>query len=173
MEQETLVEGRMDQGRNQEDLMDQRENERIQMVKEIADLEWERYKETNKLKRMTRQTLSRFNFGVLDGLYARVRHLNLRLITMINDWDDLLETDDQGDPIYPEWGMPEYRYSPEGEDFMRKTTSMEETLSQAQEVLIKFLLSLPVPEQIILFQEAENIFLSNLETLKVHYQAEG
>ena len=72
------------------------------MVKEITDLEQERDKETNKLKRMTRQTLSRFNFGVLEGLYARVRYLNLRLITMINDWADLLETDEQGDPIYPE-----------------------------------------------------------------------
>ena len=50
---------------------------------------------------------------------------------------------------------------------------MEETRSQTQEVLIKFLLSLPVPEQIILSQEADNVFLRNLETLKVHYQAQG
>ena len=69
--------------------------------------------------------------------------------------------------------MPESRYSPEGEDFIRKTTVMEETLSYTQEVLIKFLLSLPAPEQVILSQEAENVFLKNLDTLKVHYQARG
>ena len=107
MEQETLMEERREQRMNQEALMEQRRDERIEIVQEIADLEQERDKETNKLRRMSRQTLSRFNFGVLEGLYARVRHLNLRLISRINDWADLLETDEEGNPIYPERGMPE------------------------------------------------------------------
>ena len=50
---------------------------------------------------------------------------------------------------------------------------MEETLSYTQEVLIKFLQCLPVPEQVILSQEAQNVFLKNMDSLKVHYQAQG
>ena len=65
--------------------------------------------------------------------------------------------------------MPEHRYSPEGEDLARKTSVMEEVLSHTQEVLIKFLLSLPAPEQVILSQEAQSVFLKNLDALKVHY----
>ena len=52
---------------NQEALMEQRRDERIEIVQEIADCKQERDKETNKLWQMSHQTLSRFNFGVLEG----------------------------------------------------------------------------------------------------------
>ncbi len=41
---------------------------RVEIIQEIADLERERDKNTNKLKRASRQTLTRFNFGALEAL---------------------------------------------------------------------------------------------------------
>ena len=101
----------------------------MEIIQEIADIERERDKTTNKLKRASRQTLTRFNFGVLEDLFVRTAHLNSRIISRINDWEDLLETDPEGNPQYPPLGMPESCYSPEGQDFSRKTSLMEEVLS--------------------------------------------
>ena len=147
----------MDQQRRLLEEDAQREQRRIQRVKiiqEIADLERERDKSTNKLRRASRQTLTRFNFGVLEDLFVRTAHLNSRLISKINDWEDLFETDPEGNPQYPPLGMPESRYSPKGEDFSRSTSLVEEVLSTTQEILIKFLISLSLPKQIILSQGA-------------------
>ena len=88
-------------------------NQRLQLVQELADLEKERDKEVNKLRRKHEQTLSQCNFADLESLYIYVRDLHTRLILKINDWTYLLDTDDQGDPIYPDPGMPESRYAPE------------------------------------------------------------
>ena len=147
----------------------QRMIQRVEIIQEIADLERERDKTTNKLRRASCQTLTRFNFGVLEDLFLRTTHFNSRLISRINDWEDLLETDQDGNPQYPPLGIPESRYSPEGEDFSRKTSLMEEVLSATQEILIRFLISLSPPEQIILSQEAQSAFLKNPEALIVHY----
>ena len=79
----------------------QRECRRIQqmeIIQEIADLERERDRSTNKLRRISRQALSRFNFGVLENLFVGTTDLNSRLISRINNWADLLETDQEGNP---------------------------------------------------------------------------
>ena len=79
----------------------QRERRKIQrkeIIQEIADLERERDKSTNKLRRISCQALTRFNFGVLEDLFVGTAHLNSRLISRINDWADLLETDLEGNP---------------------------------------------------------------------------
>ena len=144
---------------------EQRRIQRVEIIQEIANLERERDKSTNKLRRASCQTLTRFNFGVLEDLFVRTAHLNSRLISRINDWEDLLETDPEGNLQYPPLGMPESRYSPEEEDFSRKTSLMEEVLSTTQEILIKFLISLSPPEKIILSQEAQSAFLKNPEAL--------
>ena len=80
-----MEEAQMEQRFNKEAQMEQRRIQRIEIIQEIADLERERDKGTNKLKRISRQTLTRFNFGVLEELYASTMLLNLRLITKIND----------------------------------------------------------------------------------------
>ena len=128
---------------------EQRRNLRVETIREITDLERERDKTTNKLRRASCQTLTRFNFGVLEDLFLRTAHFNSRLISRINDWEDLLDTDQDGNPQYPPLGMPESRYSPEGQDFSRKTGLMEEVL--------------------ILSQEAQSVFLKNPEALIAHY----
>ena len=99
---------------------EQRRNLRMEIIREIADLERERDKTTNKLRRASHQTLTRFNFRVLEDLFLRTTHFNSRLISRINDWEDLLDTDQDGNPQYPPLGMPESRYSPEGHFFSRK-----------------------------------------------------
>ena len=70
--------------------------------------------------------------------------LDSRLNLRINNWEEMLDSDESGNPIYPNRGIPEYQYSPEAEDFSRKTKIMEEVLSLCQETLKKFLLSLSV-----------------------------
>ena len=87
----------------------------------------------------------------------------------IKDWADLLETDEDGDTIYPNQGVSGYRYSPDGQEFSRKTRIVEEVLSFSQEVMMMFLMSLPAREQLILSQEARSSFLKNPEALRCHY----
>ena len=65
--------------------------------------------------------------------------------------------------------MPEYHYSLEAEYFSGKTKIMEEVLSTTQETMIRFLISLPAPEQLILSQEARSAFLKDPEAEKNHY----
>ena len=67
--------------------------QRVEIIQEITDIERERDKTTNKLKRASCQTLTRFNFGVLEDLFVRTAHLNSRIISRINNWEDILETD--------------------------------------------------------------------------------
>ncbi len=81
-----------------------------------------------------------------------------------------MDTDQDGNPQYPPLGMPESHYSPEGQYFSRKTSLMEEVLSATQEILIRFLISLSPPEQIIFSQEAQSAFLKNPEALIAHYR---
>ena len=57
---------------------EQRRNVRVETIWEITDLERERDKTTNKLRRASCQTLTRFNFRVLEDLF-------LRLLTSIQD----------------------------------------------------------------------------------------
>ena len=82
----------------------------------------------------------------MEDLYTVLINLDSRLSLRINDWEELLDSDESGDPVYPARGMPEYRYSPEAEDFSKKTKTMEEVLSLSQETLKKFLLSLSVAD---------------------------
>ena len=87
----------------------------------------------------------------------------------INDWADLLESDEDRDPSYPDRGLPDYYYSPEAEYFSRMTKVMEEVLSTTLETMIRFLISLPAPEQLILSQEARSAFLKDPEAVRNPY----
>ena len=68
--------------------------------------------------------------------------------------------------------MPEYRYSPEAEDFSRKIKIMEEVLSLCQETLKKFLLSLSLADQHIVSLEAEITVLKNPNAWEADYHGE-
>ena len=47
---------------------------------------------------------------------------------------------------------------------------MKEVLTSTQETMIRFLISLPAPEQLILSQEARSAFLKDPEAAKAHYR---
>ena len=81
----------------------------------------------------------------------------------------MLDSDESGIPIYPDRGIPEYWYSPEAEDFSRKTKTMEEVLSLSQETLKKFLLSLSVADQHIVSLEAKITFLKDPKVWEADY----
>ena len=80
---------------NQKALIEQRREERMEILQQMTDLERERAKKTNNLKRKTRQTVSRFNFLDIEETYAHVRNLISRLILKVDNWMELLETYEQ------------------------------------------------------------------------------
>ena len=120
------------------------------IIAEIGVLERERDKITSRLKRKSRQILTKLNFQDLEDTLITTINLYSRLNLRIEDQAYLLETDKEGDTIYPDQGVSGYRYSPEGEEFSRKTRIIEEVLSFSQEVMMTFLMSLPALEQLIL-----------------------
>ena len=73
---------------------EQRRLQRMDLILQIADLERERDKITNRLRRMSCQTLSRFNFEGFENTFIATTDLNSRLNSRINDWADLLEIDE-------------------------------------------------------------------------------
>ena len=58
--------------------------------------------------------------------------------------------------------MPQSRYNPDNKDLTRKTSLMEEVLNTMRDMLIKFIVSLPAPEQLIMSQEAQLVFTITL-----------
>ena len=144
------------------------EEQRMEVIRELADLERERDKEVNKLKRKVRQTISRINFSQLEGEYVRVKEIHDRFASKIDDWTELLEANEDGEPAYPQRGMPESRYNPDNEDLARKTSQLEEALVSAKDALARFVNSLPAREQILIVQEAILPFLKNLDTIKAY-----
>ena len=59
--------------------------QRMEIIQEIADLERERDRTTNRLRRSCNQTLSKFNFGRMEDLYIALMDLDSRLSLRIND----------------------------------------------------------------------------------------
>ena len=49
---------------------------------------------------------------------------------------------------------------------------MEEVLTSTKDLLIKFVVSLPAPEQVKMYQEAQLVFLKNLDILMSHFSNE-
>ena len=144
--------------------------QRMEVIQEIADLERERDRTTNRLRRICNQTLTKFNFGRMEDIYIALIDLDAILNLIINNWEEMLDSDESGNPIYPDRGMPEYRYSPEAEDFSRKIKIMEEVLSLCQETLKKFLLSLSLADQHIVSLEAKITFLKNPNAWEADYR---
>ena len=150
--------------------MNQEENQELRMetVWELADLERDRDKEVNKLKRRLCQPISRHNYNEVENSYSWVKELHSAFYAKVEDWTELLEEDENGDPIYPERGMPESRYAPDNKDLKRKTTILEEILDHTADALIEFMVSLPAPLQVLLAEEASLPFLKNLDVIKKH-----
>ena len=85
------------------------EEQRMEIIRELGDLERERDKTTNRLRRRARQTISRNNISYLEEEYSHLKEVHARFLSKVEDWTDLLETNEDGEPTYPERGMPESR----------------------------------------------------------------
>ena len=144
------------------------EEQRMKIIRELADLERERDKEANKLRRKARQTILRITFSQLEEGYVCVKGLHDRFTSRIDDWIELLETNEDGDPTYPQRGMPKSRYCPDNQDLARKTSQLEEILTSTKDALANFDISLPAHEQIYIVQEAILPFLKNLDAIKAY-----
>ena len=94
----------------------------MEVIRELADLEREKDKQVNKTRRMSQQTITRNTFSRLEQEYIHLKDLHSRFPSKVNDWIDLLDTDKEGDHIYPARGMPESRYNPDNEDIARKNS---------------------------------------------------
>ena len=80
--------------------------QRMEVIQEITDLERERDRTTNRLRRSCNQTLTKFNFGRMEDLYIALMDLDSRLSLRINNWEEMLDSDESGNPIYLARGMP-------------------------------------------------------------------
>ena len=149
------------------------EEQRLEVIRELGDLVRERDKEVNKLRRKVHQTITRANFSRLQEDYVRVKGIDDRLASKIDDWTELLEADEDGEPIYPQRGMPESRYNPGNEDLARKASLLEEVLVSAKDALAKFIISAPANEQALIVDEATLPFLKNIDNLKVYCAAKA
>ena len=149
------------------------EEQRMDVIQELADLERERDKEANKLRRRARQTILRINFSQLEEGYARVKEIHDRFTSKREDWIELLGTNEDGEPTYPQRGMPESRYNPDNQDLARKTSDLEDILTSARNALANFITSLPAHEQIYIVQEAILPFHKNLEAIKAYCDAQA
>ena len=98
---------------------------------------------------------------MVEEVYIALLDLNSALNRRILDWEELLDLDQTGNPVYPNRGQPEYRYSPGAEDFSNKTRIMEEVLSQSEEALKTFFMSLPAADQVTVSRAAKTLFLKN------------
>ena len=145
----------------EEATLQERRNERIQVVQQIADLEKARDLAVNRLRRLINRAITVTNFSIVEENYLNLAQINADLNNRILDWEDLLETDEEENPIYPDRGQPEYRYSPEADDFQNKTRTMEMISSQSIEVLKEFYLVLPAADKITVTQLAQTVFLKN------------
>ena len=156
-EEEILQEGRFneEQRLREEAILQERRNRCIEVVQEISDLEKAQDLAVNRLRRLINRSITVVNFSIVEENYLNLVNVNSALNTRILDWEDLLELDEEGAPIYPDQGQPEYRYSPEAEDFSNKTRTMEIVTTQSIEVLKAFFVALPVAEKAIVSQLAQ------------------
>ena len=71
---------------NQEEIQELR----MESIQELGDLERDRDKEVNKLRRKCCQTITLFNFNELENIYIHVRDIHSRFNAKIYYWTELL-----------------------------------------------------------------------------------
>ena len=86
---------------------------RLAVIQELGDLERERDREANRLRRRACQTILRINFSQLEEGYAHVKEVHNRFASKREDWIKLLGTNKDREPTFPQSGMPESRYNPD------------------------------------------------------------
>ena len=140
----------------------------MEIIQELIDLERERDKEASRLRRKVRQAILRINFSQIEEGYIRVKGLHDRFTTRIDDWIELLEVNEDGEPIFPERGNPGARYNPDNQELAMKDSQLEDIFTSARDALSNFVISLPAHEQPLIVQELTLPFLKNLDAIKAY-----
>ena len=103
--EDLLQEGRRleEERRLQEEAFQQeRRNRRIEVVREISDLKKTRDLTVNRLRRLINWSVSQNNFTIVEDHYLALSNINSEINVKILDWEDLLDLDENGIPIYPD-----------------------------------------------------------------------
>ena len=137
------------------------QDRRLDLVQQIADLEKAWDLSVNRLRRLINRNISVVNFSIIEENDRNLQNINADLNSRILDWEDLLQADEEGNPIYPDRGQPEFRYSPGAEDFTNKTKAMELVSAQSIETLKAFYLALSAADKATVSQTAKTVFLRN------------
>ena len=143
-----------------------REEQSMEIIQELIDLERERDKEASRLRRKVCQAILRINFSQIEEGYIRVKGLHDRFTTRIDDWIEILEVNEDGDPIFPAIGNPGARYNPGNQELSMKDSQLEDIFTSARDALSNFVISLPAHEQPLIVQEFTLPFLKNLEAIR-------
>ena len=167
MEQQAIKEKRMelihkleDLEREQDEQIDMVLDTRILLLKDLdaikakiaaLDIEnsGEQEEQVNKLRRKSCQPIWSINFSNLEEEYIYLKEVHSSFLSKVDHWIKLLDTDEEGNPIYLERGMPKSKYNPDNEDIARKTSLIEEVFTSTIDALAHFKVSLPASEQIV------------------------
>ena len=139
----------------------QKQDRRLDLVQQVSDLERARDLSVNRLRRLINRNISVVNFSIIEENYRNLQNINSDLNSRILDWEDLLQTDEEGNPIYPDCCQPEFCYSPGAEDFRNKTKAMELVSAQSIEALKVFYLALSAADKATVSQTLQTVFLRN------------
>ena len=77
---------------------EQRRLYRMEVIQEIAEFERERDRNTNRIRGICTQSLTKFNFGRIEEIYITLIDFNSRLNHMINDWEEMFDSDESAKP---------------------------------------------------------------------------
>ena len=121
---------------------------------------------------MFRQNNTRNTFSGLEQEYIILKDLQTRCPSKVNDWIDMLDSDEEGNPRYPARGMPESRFNPDNEEIIRKNSLSEDVLNSTGDILAHFIESLSAQNQSILVQELMLPCLKDLEAVKAYVAAQ-
>ena len=76
------------------------QDRRLDLVQQVADLEKARDLSVNRLRRLINRNISVVNFSIIEENYRNLQNINADLNSRILDWEDLLQADEEGNPIY-------------------------------------------------------------------------
>ena len=66
------------------------EERRLEVIRGMEKLEKDRDRETNKLRRLTKQEIDTQNFFLIHDSLVTVLNLDQQLIQRVSDWEDIL-----------------------------------------------------------------------------------
>ena len=123
---------------------------RLEVIREIEGLEKKRRGIFKRIERITPGTITNNSFSRLEQEHLCLKELYIRIPSRIEDWTELLDTNQEGKPIYPEAGQGESRYRPDNQEIIRENSLSEEVLNSSRDKLTHFIASLSAEDHSLL-----------------------